>query len=744
MPDLSKDIIKRPSGMPQQAARVHDAESIVENFSSLTNYLDIVLKHRALILVSTLFCGLFFVFYCFKTPPIYRATARVEIESEAPLLQSLTDLFRDNGPVDQGTFLSTQVDVLRSDTLARLTIEQLKLSDTPEFSAALSGDPDTGQSPTVQETALTSEFEKHLIVERQRDTRMVQVHFDSTDRKTAAAVANALVDNYIEYNFRLKYDATRQATGFMEKQLDELKAKVERSQQALVDYERRNSIVSTGDKESVAEQKLADLSKDLTDAQGDRIAKESVWRLINADPTQVRYVAQSELLQKLHIDEAELDTQYADTAQLYGTTFPKVRKLQAQLNEVRSLIAREEMRIIATVNHDYSAAASRENLLSDAVTKQKAEVGRFNELFIQHNILKHDFETNQQLYDNLLQHLKDATVSAGLGATNIHIIDRALPPRWPDRPKKAQYIAIGLLAGLIVGFLCALIREALDNSIKGAEEIERITGLPALAIVPRAAGGQGKRWLGGRNGHVPFAPNGSVALALLCLPESPVAESFRVLRTSVLLSTADHPPQVILITSPQPSEGKTSTAINLAIALAQKGTKVLVLDADFRRPSIARALQLDNGRGLSTVLTGAAAPSEVVCQFPEIPALWALPTGPRPPNPAELLSSTAMANLLNEVRREFAFVVIDSPPVVLITDATILASMVDGVLLIAESEKTARSAVVRACRTLSLSGGRLLGTVLNKVDSRRDGYYGHYDYSYRRNDYYTQKQDARV
>lgn len=740
MSDLQAEIVKLPIGMPPQTGRVLDSETVIDNFSSLTNYLDIILKHRVLIFSVTLFVGVVVAIYSFKVQPVYRATAQLEIESETPLLQSLTDLFRGNVPVDQETFLSTQVDVLKSDSLAWLTIEQLKLAEAPEFKAVLDKDPDTAQSVTALQTALTNEFEKRLIVERQKDTRMVRVHFDSTYPKVAAAVANAMVDNYTEYNFRLKYDATRQATAFMEKQLDELKAKVEKSQQALVDYERQNSIVNVGEKESVAEQKLGDLSKDLTDAQNERLSKESLWRLVSSDPSQVRFVAQSELLQKLQTTEADLSTQYADEAQLYGTTFPKVRRLQAQLDEVLSLTLREQKRLIETINHDYAAANGRENLLSTAVAAQKVEVGRYNGLLIEHNLLKRDADTNQQLYDSLLQRLKDATVSAGLRATNIHVIDRALPPRWPDRPRKGRYIAVGLLGGLILGFLCALIREALDNSINGAEEIERITGLPALAIVPRVIGGQ-RRLLGGRNSHNQ-SPNGTVSLALLHYPESPVAESFRVLRTSVLLSTAHHPPQVILVTSPQPSEGKTSTALNLGIGLAQKGTKVLIVDADFRRPGVAKALNLDNQKGLSTVLTGAAAMSEVICQFPEMPALWLLPTGPRPPNPAELLSSTAMENLLTELRAAFNFVVVDSPPVVLITDATILASIVDGVVLIAESEKTTRGAMLRALRTLSLSGGRVLGTVLNKVDSRRDGYYGHYDYYYRQpyKDYYVHEQ----
>jgi capsular exopolysaccharide synthesis family protein len=742
MPDLPQEIVKMPAGMPQQAGRAFDSASVIDNFSSLANYLDMVLKHRALILAVALIVAALVTIYSFKVRPVYRATARVEIESETPLLQSLTDLFRGTVPVDEETFLSTQVAVLKSDSLAWLTIEQLKLAEAPEFKAVLGKDPGTAQSATALQTALTNEFEKRLIVVRKPDTRMLSVQFDSTDPRLAAAVANAMIENYIEYNFRLKYDATRQATAFLEKQLDELKAKVEKSQQALVDYERQNSIVSVGEKESVAEQKLADLSKDLTDAQNERLNKESLWRLVNSDPSQVRFVAQSELLQKLQATEADLHTQYADAAQLYGTTFPKVKRLQAQLDEVQSLTLREQKRLVGTINHDYAAAKGREDLLSRAVAAQKVEVGRFDELLIEHNLLKRDADSNQQLYDSLLQRLKDATVSAGLRATNIHMIDRALPPRSPDRPKKGRDIAIGLLVGLILGLILALVREGLDNSIKGAEEVERITGLPALAIVPMVAGAQ-RRLLRGRHIHGQ-SPNGTVALAMLQHPESPVAESFRGLRTSVLLSTADRPPQAILVTSPQPSEGKTCTALNLAIALAQRGPKVLILDADFRRPGIARELSIGNKQGLSTVLTGAATASEVICQFPGMPALWVLPTGPRPPNPAELLSSTAMENLLKELRSDFNFIVIDSPPVVLITDATILASIVDGVVLIVESEKTTRGAMLRAFRTLSLSGGKLLGTVLNKVDSRRDGYYGHYNYYYyyrqSYEDYYAEKR----
>lgn len=732
MPDLSRSLSRVTPAVPQPAIPVTvEPPPPMANFSALTNYADVLFKHRLLIALIAVLVTAGAALYAFKVRPIYRATARLEIEPETRYIQAGVDGVQ-NAPGEEEMFLSTQVDVIQSDNVARQTIEQLHLADEPEFQKVIAKLPPNKRAPADLEVALTGEFKSHLIVERQKDTRMLMVSYESNDPKLAASVANALVENYIEYSFRLKYDATRQATTWMEAQLNDLRKKVQKSQEALVEYEAKNSMVNVGDKESIAEQKLADLSRDLTEAQNDRVRKQSQRDLIGSDTGRVRLLSDSPLLQRLQQTEADLKTQYADASQTYGPTFPKVKRLEAQLEEVESLIAREQKRALDTVNNDYSTAEARERLLSEAVAKQKEEVSRFNELSIQHNLLKRDFESNQALYDNLLQRMKDATVAAGLRATNIHLIDRAFPPTSPDRPKKGRTIVVGLAGGLVIGFLFSLLKETMDFSVSSAEELENLSGVPTLAIVPDA--GSVSKVLSTR--RAARLQRSAVSTTLIRHPESMLAESFRGLRTSVLLSRPDGAHQLVLITSANPGEGKTCTAVNLALALAQSGGEVLLIDADFRQPRVARSLGISNERGLSDVLARKADIKDVLVQLPT-PELNVLPSGPRPPNPADLLSSRSMRKLLQELRSRFTSVVIDTPPVLMISDANILASQVDAVILVAECQATTRAAVSRANKVITLAGGRILGTVLNKVDARRDGYYGHYYYRPKYNRYYS-------
>jgi capsular exopolysaccharide synthesis family protein len=556
--------------------------------------------------------------------------------------------------------------------------------------------------------------------------------FESADPQLAAKVANTHISNYIEYNLRKKYDATRLASGWMEQQLDELKARVEKSQQTLVDYERQNSIVNVSDKQNVAEQRLADLARDLTVAQNNRLEKESLYEMVRANENQVALLAQNELLQKLEEKHADLRSEYVDALGQYGPNFPKVVRLRDQVNEIQSLIDRERKRIVSRIRNDYATAQARQKLLEEAVAREKVEVGRFNQLLIQHNILKREFETNQQLYESLLQRLKDATVSAGLRATNIHIVDPALSPSIPARPKKLLNISIGLVLGLILGITLAFIQEGLDTSVKGADDVERLTACPALAIIPEASSnGSRTAWRKKQNGSKP-SPNGHVELAVLNQPTSQVAECYRSLRTAILLSMAPRPPQVLLVTSPQPSEGKTCTALNLTFALAQRGARVLLVDADLRKPSVARPLGLTGDKGLSSVLTGASSLDESLSPIEGLPNLSVLTAGPRPPNPAELLSSPFMEELLCGLRRRFDHVIVDSPPSLLVTDATILSTLVDATILVAQPGITTRAALSRAHKTLEGSGAKIMGVVLNRANSRNTDsyYYGYYDSAY--------------
>ena len=703
-------------------------DPIIESQRSLVSYWHILARRRWTIVAVMAVLVTVVAIASFKKKPIYRATAAVEVDSETPQVQTLNDSYQQL-PMDQD-FLRTQLQVLKTDNLAWRTVEGLQLGENPSFSPSdeknNNNDPNFSEHHKMQ---LIRQFQNSLSVDLVPGSRIVQVSFESTDPALAANIVNTLVDNYFDYNFREKYDATRQASGRMEEQLDELKANVEKSQQELVDYQRKHAIVDVSDKQSVVEQRLGELSTQLTTAQSDRIQKEALFTQVQSNPEKVASLAQNELLQKLEEQQAGLKKEYVEALSQYGPTFPKVARLQKQVDAYQSMIDTERNRVVDRLRRDYASAEARESLLTQAVSRQKGELGEFNKLLIQQNILKGDFETNQKLYERLLDHLKDATVSAGLKSTNIHLVDAALVPSYPVRPKKLLNIALALLAGLVLGVSLAFVQESLDHSFKSMEEVEVLLSLPALAMIPikRAAGRQ-LRQLGNGKGRLLAAMNGNLGLEVLNHATSAVAESFRSLRTSTLLSMAMHPPQTILVTSSKAGEGKTTTAVNLALALAQQHGEVLIIDCDMRNPGVARVLGLDGKIGLSTVLTGRDTLDASLQRFNGLSNLWALTTGPLPPNPAELLSSPRMVEILRELQTRFRHIVIDSPPLLLVTDATVLSAMADGVILVVQAGLTPRKAVVRAYRMLHWAGAKTLGVVLNKVDLRFDEYYGAYYY----------------
>jgi len=730
MPEY-KDLNPLEPGLPERSfARQYPAAPLGGDGSEISSYLrtywHILLKRKWMILATAFVVTTLVAIFAFKTKAVYQAVSKVAVEAEPAQFQAVQNL--DQTQPTDSTFLQTQVSVLSSNDLAWATIEQLHLDENPEFAPVASKGASNSRAPDAAETYWIQVFQNALSVQLLNGTRIIQVSFESPDPRLAARVVNALVANYAEYNFRTKYDSTRQASAWMEQRLDEMKARVEKSQQALVDYERNNSIVTIGGNQDVMEQRLGNLSKDLTEAQNDLAQKQSLDQLARANPKEVGVLVQDTLLQQLQGKIGDLQTQYVNVLAQYGPNFPRVVRLRDQIQQIRSLMQQEEKQVLDRVHHDYLAALGREKLLSAAVDREKATIGQASQLLIQENILKHEFQTNQDLYDGLLLHVKNATISVGLRANNVHVLDHALVPGTPIRPRKGREIAVGLIVGLMLGITVAFVQEGLDSSVKNADDIERFVPVPALAVIPSAASVRPRgSWLPGNGKHFPSG-NGEISLAVAKTPSSPLAEAFRTLRTSILLSTAPRPPQSILVTSSQPGEGKTLTSLNLAQSLAQRGGKVLIIDGDLRKPGIARALGLSDKKGLSGLLTGAHTLDEVLLHV-ELPVnLWVLTAGPHPPNPAELLSSLTMERLLKELSGRFDYVVLDSPPLLAVTDATVLSAMVDGVVLVVESGVTPRNAVVRSFRMLQDAGGRILGTVINKMDLRHDGYYG---YSYR-------------
>ena len=704
----------------------------------LYDYLLILRKHQWLILSFLLAVVTIVSIATFRMQPIYTATARIEIDRENSNFLPFQAMDSYDYMTDLDNYIETQSKVLTSETLALQTIRNSGLiphSDipgAPVSDAITSGSLANHRRPPELGTFLGS-----LAVRRVPQSRLLDVSFESGNPDLAAQILNAHINNFMEQNFRSKYDATAKATAWLTDQLSELKVKVQNSEDARLAYERQHQIWQLDDRQNITTQRLSDLNKELTDAQNDRMRKEALYEFAKAgNIDSVPQLRENSMLQELLRRRSEHYGSFVDAMNQYGPNFPKVQRIQAQLKEIDSLIDNEKHNILEALGNDYNAARQREGLLDQALNEQKNDVNQMSEFMVEYNILKRDAEGNKVMYDGLLTKLKEATLAAGLKSSNIRWVDPAMIPSTPTRPAKTRNIALSFLVGLVGGIGLALLREYLDNTVKTPDDVETLARLPSLAVVPTFTDENGSsrkhRLLGGAsvNGH-----EKRIELVAQHLPKSQMSEAFRALRTSLLLSQADRPPQVILVTSALPREGKTTAAANLAVTLAQLGDRTLLIDADLRKPGVARLLNLTEGKyaGLSSYLAGVSSLDVVTVAHPSIANLVAIPTGPLPPNPADLLSSHKLADAVRQLRTQYKFIVIDSPPIMAATDAVIVSVQADGVLLVVRSGETPKEAFTRARDLLISVKCRLLGVVLNAVDSTAPDYYysyRYYPYSY--------------
>ena len=671
-------------------------------------------KRRWTVLIVTAALTAIVTVISLKMAPVYEAVARIEVEPETP--QAATDTYQKTD-VDEA-FIQTQIQVLSGPTVVWKTIEQTGL--VPSL-GVLPPSRQTPQDIERNKVQLIKSFQKHLNVQLLPKTHMLTVTFSDSDPQRSSRVTTALVNTYLEDNFQQKYESIRRS-GWLDQQLSELKGKVETSQQDLINYESEHEISTTGDKENVVTQMLGDLGRNLTTTQSERIQKESQYAQVLSNRGQMAALASDDLLQKLEGRLADLKEQYTATVSQYGPNFPRATRLQLQIAEEQGQVVQEQNRVIERMRSDYNAARDREKLALSAVAGKKEELAKLNQLMVQDNLLRREFETNEQLYQSLLGRVKDASISAGLRSTSIHLVDAAMAPTRPVRPQPTLYGAIAFLAGIVLGGMAAFAQDKMDSSIRTAEEAEALIATPALGGIPLEREALGPRVFSRKNGHYP------PALALTKKPNSSLSEAFRALGTAV--SGPADPPKTLLVTSAQNGEGKTVTTINLGQALAQRNGPVLIMDCDLRCGSIARTLGLPNNKGVSTVLSGEHDVSEALQQYGPQAGLWVLTSGAVPLCPAELLASQKMASLLEKMSSRFNCVIIDSPPVLPVTDATILSTRADRVLLVAASGSTSRAGLLRTRRVLAQAGARVLGVAINKVDPKSQNYSGYYSYSH--------------
>jgi len=722
--------------------------------STLREYMRVLIKRKWL--VTAVIVGIFMAVAVasLRQTPIYDAVGRIAVNKADSNLISFKDSSPDTDYVYEQSDLDTEVRILQSDLMALQVIRQLNLDKRPEFGghaeqtqANLVADP--LQTDSNRASGLLAAFHGRLRVALIPSTRIMEIHFTSTDPQLAASAVNTLAATYVEQNFKTKFESTMQASDWLSKQLVDLQMKVETSQEKLVRYQKEHEILGMDEKQNITTEKLDELNKEMTAAESDRMEKEAVYRqtqtndpdaiaaAIIADPTGSSSNATSGLLDKLREQQASLRIQVAEISTQFGPSYPKIAQLNNQIKEIDRQMQSETNKAVDHLKGQYLAALQRENMLRGAFEKQKQEANKLNESAIEYSILKRDLDSNRTLYEGLLEKLKEAGVTAGLRSNNFRIIDAARVPTSPSEPNIPRNLSFALVLGIISGVGLAFLLENMDNTVRTPEQAQVISGLPSLGMIP----------LGSKSGN--HGPNGKrlaltasqevVETVTQIRPQSQMAESYRALRTSLLLSNLGAPPKVIMVTSARPQEGKTTTSINTAIVLAQKGVRVLLMDADLRRPSIHKALGMGPRSGLSNVLTGSATLQQTITTSPILPNLLIMPAGTPPPNPAELLASSNMRDLVTELRESYDHIVIDTPPTLSVTDAVVLSPRADATILVIRSGQTTKQALRRARDILMQVNAHVAGVLLNAVDLTSPDYYYYYEYQGKYGHYYQEE-----
>lgn len=711
----------------------------------LSHYWNIIYKRWkiALAILLVVMVGTFLASY-FSTP-LFKSTVSIQIERENPNQLTVEDLFGIEASDQE--FMQTQYYLLKSRGLADRTIKEHNLLSDPEFYPPGIA----GKTPAEIDQlrgSMAGAMLGSITVEPIHSTNLVDVSYIATSPKLAQKVAEGLADSYMRMNVEKKLEATRQASDFLARQIAGVKSDIDDAQQQLTRYGESKGIISPADASNVTVQKLTQLNTDLTAASNDRIQKEAAYQtMLNANPEGV--AGNDSLVARLSDEEAHLQRDYAQKLGVYRADAPDMVALRAQIEKTKQSrqaalnVAYEKAK--ESSRSDMLAAQAREASMRNAFDDQKRETLKLNANAFTYTDLRGVIESKRTLLDQLTKRLSETEVTSrlrGANSSNIHIVEHAQLPggRFNITMKKNLQSAFPL--GVILGLAAIFFLEYMDRSIKTPEELERVTRYASLGVIPAAAsvssshGSYAYRYLGSSRLRVveeeknEDAPPPNVELIPFRDSRSPIAEAYRAFRTSLLLASANSP-KVIVITSTFAREGKTTTSVNLATVLAQMGKPVLLVDADLRRPRIQKVFRDKMNLGLVNYLAANINIDDVI-QPTEVPNLSVILSGPTPPNPSELLASDRMKHLIDEMRGRFAYVIFDSPPVMAVTDAIVLSSHADGVVLTVHGGNTPRDLVQRAAEKLRQSNIPVLGALLNNLDLQQ------YGYTYKKNyyDYY--------
>ncbi len=757
-------------------------------------YWRLVRKH--LRLIGAVVAGTVFVtlLHLLMTTPIYIAQTTVMIMPKAPMgIDPAQALIEIEASYDGSDYFKTQSEILKSRTLAASVVRNLGLNRNPAFTGSgspglfsvvigglrqrlhdLLTPPPGANAPRTGLLGVSPDqidaYLGGLGISTIPSTSLVHIEYRSPNPALAARIANAHAEAYIERGVELHSQASRDAEKFLGRKLVELKEQLQKSEVALNDYRRAKGIIpglmSLDGKDTVVIDRLTDLSKDLTRAQVARIELESQVQLIhNHQYDSLPVVMDDKLVQGMQAELNQLYTQDASLSDQFTAAYPPLAQLRAKESALKTRLNEEIQNSIKGIESSYQQALEQEHELNAEMQNQRTLTMSLNDAAVQYAILQRDVDTYRQLYNAVLKRMKDVGVEAEAETSNVSIVDKATAPRIPSYPRKLHDLMVSGVLGLFGALGLVFLLDYLDNTLKNPEEAERYLRLPTIGIIPEFsrlnASAHGPKGYApakaltaalGTNGNTPKAltngSNGSHAVAsrtAAAIQElvtqhgtySALGEAYRNLRTALLLSRAGAPPKVTLVTSALPSEGKTVTAVNSAAMLAQLGARVLLIDADMRRPRCHRVLDLDNHLGLTEVLTGVRDLHDLI-RPTTVDNLFILSSGSVPPNATELVGSSKMHQVVAQLQQIYDYIVIDSPPVMPVSDALLLSTIADGVLLVTDASSTPKQQVKAARARLEYARAKIFGTVLNKVKL----HHSEYQYYYHQGYYTPEDEDA--
>jgi succinoglycan biosynthesis transport protein ExoP len=705
-----------------------------------------ILRHKGAVLLMAAVCGLAAWLVSLWQRPVYQARTSLEIQAfnENYLNIREIDPTTDNGVYSPET-LQTQIKILQEGALLDRVVDKLGLASNPEFSGKpggftklerLLGAPPARPLPAREQAAAAAA--RNLKVRASGQTRLVEILYDSGDPQLAAAFANTLANEFIEQNLELRWQSTQKTGEWLTHQLGDLKQELEQSQEQLLSYAREAGLVFTSDKGSLAEGGLRQLQEELARAISQRMAGQAAYEAAEAaSPESLPQVLDSATLSAAQVQLNDLQRQRAELSTQFTPAFYKVKNVEAQIKALEAIQKREQAKIIERLRDEYAAALRREKMVASAYGEQVKLVSSQAQQAVHYDMLKREVDTNRNLYDSMLQKLKEASFASAMRASNIRIVSPAKPPASPYKPNPALNLALGLASGGVLGVIFVLHRERAGRNIRAPGEAGLYLDLPELGVIPLASRDpEGRVFGGGLAGMLAMvsrgtAPKRSLELVTWEQKTSLMAESFRATLASLLFSGRDgNRPRVLVLTSPEGGAGKTTVASNLGIALAEINRRVLLIDGDFRKPRLHRVFQLPGQPGLGQLLREERpiedySSDRLVCAT-EIPGLYVLPSGPENDNLASLLYSTRMAELLWRFRLEFHTVLIDAAPM-LLPDARILGRLADGVILVLRAGRTTREQAFAIHQRLTQDGTLVVGTILNRWEPR-DSYYGYESY----------------